>query len=265
MRVVDERVVDAEAVLEDAGRALRAVLSQPRGEQRAVRGPGGMDRLRRRRVIEVGEETGGHAAGDAERARRRVRCQPAEARGRSRGAEDPADRSRVEAALVEGAGRRHADASRDLVACDHGRQELATARPAGLCERDGRRHDHRRHVRDRLGVGVVEVEPMAEHRVREGGVRRREPRLQPDHRGVWLAAQLGHRRATLGGDPQAVRGEAAADHVEHVQLRRLDDRRRDRIEVELERPRCEPLCGLHTVHSSVVPGKLRSACGAVRL
>ena len=61
-----------------------------------------------------------------------VRCEPAEARGRGRRAEDPADRRRVEAALVERAGRRHADARHDLVAGDHGGEQLATARAARL-------------------------------------------------------------------------------------------------------------------------------------
>ena len=67
--------------------------------------------------------------------------------------------------------------------------------------------------------------------------------------------------------PEPVRGEAAADRVEEVQLRRLDDVVRDVVEVELERERGEPLrCGCHhTLHSSSVPGKLRSASGASRL
>jgi hypothetical protein len=171
----------------------------------------------------------------------------------------------MESPLVERAGGGHADARHDLVACDHGSQELATARAGRLGDCDGRRHDHGRHVCNRLGMGVVEVETVAEHRVGEGGVRRRQPGLQPDHRCLGLAAEPGHRRAALGGDAQAVRGEAAADRVEHVQLGRLDDRRWYGVEIQLERPGCEPLRGFHTVHSSLVPGKLRAACGAVRL
>jgi hypothetical protein len=50
-----------------------------------------------------------------------------------------------------------------------------------------------------------------------------------------------------------------------VQLGRGDDIRRHGVEVELERPGGEPLGSGHTVHSSSVPGKLRTACGAVRL
>ena len=93
------------------------------------------------------------------------------------------------------------------------------------------------------------------------------PRVEPDHGRLRPAAELGHRLAALAGDPQPVRGQAAADHVEHVQLRRLDHLVRDRVEVELQRECRKPFrCSRHhTLHSSSVPGKLRFACGAVRL
>ena len=192
----------------------------------------------------------------------------AEARGRGRGAEDPADRRRVEAALVEGAGRRHADASR------RSRCPRSTAArssrplaPRRLGEqRAAAGDDHGRHVRDRLGVRVVEVEPVAEHRVRERRVRCRQSGLQPDHRGLRLAAELGHRRATLGGDPQAVCGEAAADRVEHVQLRRLDDRRPGRRRGRARAPTLRTAAAAFIPSTPrSVPGKLRTASGAVRL
>ena len=105
----------------------------------------------------------------------------AEARGRGRGAEDAADRGRVEARAC---GRRRAPPSRsrivDLVACDD-RQPAARGRSrrAASAASDGSRHDHGRHVRDRLGVRVVEVEPVAEHRVRERGVRAGSPVSSP--------------------------------------------------------------------------------------
>ena len=128
-------------------------------------------------------------------------------------------------------------------------------------------HDHGAHVRDRVGVRVVEVEPVAEHRVRERRVRRRQACVEPDHGRFRRAAELGHRLAALARDPEPVGGEPAADHVEHVQLRRLDHLVRDRVEVELQRELRKALrCRRHHVlHSSSVPGKLRSACGAVRL
>ena len=144
-------------------------------------------------------------------------------------------------------------------------EQLAAARAARLRDRERGRHDDRGDVRHRVGVRVVEVEAVAEHRVGEGGVRRRQPGVEPDHRRLRLAAELRHRRAALGADAEPVRGEPAAEDVEHVQLRGLDDGRRHVVEVELERPGGEPLRGGHTVHSSSVPGKLRSACGAVRL
>ena len=116
-------------------------------------------------------------------------------------------------------------------------------------------------------MGVVEVEAVAEHRVRERGVRRRQAAVEADHGRVRLAAELGHRRPALAGDSQAVRGETAAEDVQRVQLRRVDHLVRDRVEVELEREDREPFrCrGHQTLHSSAVPGKLRFASGAPRL
>ena len=253
---VHERVEDAEAALEHAGRALGAERGEPRGEQRAVRRPArdgsASSRSRRRGTRRAPTPC---CPRSRARSRRRVGRETAEPRGRGRRAEDPADRRRVEAARVEGAGRRHADSRHDLVAGDDGGEQLPAARAARLRDRERGRHDDRRDVRDRVRVRVVEVEAVAEHRVREGGVRGGQRGVEADHRRLGLAAELRHRRAALGGDAEAVRGEAAADDVEHVQLRRLDDRRRDVVQVELERPGGEPLGGRHTVHSSSVPGK----------
>jgi hypothetical protein len=116
-------------------------------------------------------------------------------------------------------------------------------------------------------VGVVEVEPVAEHRVREGGVRRRQAGVEPDHGRLRLAAELGHRRPALAGDSQAVRGETATEHVQYVQLRGVDHLVRDRVQVQLEREGRKPFCcrGHQTLQSSAVPGKLRFASGAPRL
>ena len=264
---VDERVVEAEAALQHAGRALGAERGKPHGDERAVRGPGRVDRLGRGGIVEVGEEARGHAAGDAERACRLCDWETAQPCGGGGCAEDPADRRRVEAAPVERPRRRHADAGDDLVAGDDRRQQLAPAGAARLGERGRRRHDHRADVRDRVGVRVVEVEAVAEHRVRERRVGRRQTGLQPDHRRLGLAAQLHHRLPALAGDPEPVRGQAAAEHVEHVQFRRLDHLLGHSVERQLQRECREPFrcSGHHTLHSSPVPGKLRSTSGAERL
>ena len=69
------------------------------------------------------------------------------------------------------------------------------------------------------------------------------------------------------GDPEPMRGEAAPEHVERVQLCRSEHLVGHRLELELERERREPFrCRCHqTLHSSAVPGKLRFASGAPRL
>jgi hypothetical protein len=264
---VDERVVEAESALQHAGRAFGAERGQPHRDERAVRGPGRVDRLGRGGVVEVGEEARGHAAGDAERAGRLGDRETAQPCGGGGCAEDPADRRRVEAAPVKRPRGGHADPGDDLVASNDRGQQLAPVRSPGLGEGGRSRNDHRADVRDRVGVRVVEVEPVAEHRVRERGVRRRETGLQPDDGRLGLAAQLRHRLPALAGDPQPVRGQAAAEHVEHVQLRRLDHLLGQGVELQLERECGEPFrCGgHHTLHSSPVPGKLRSASGAERL
>ena len=120
-------------------------------------------------------------------------------------------------------GRGHADPGDDLVAADDRGQELTAARAVRLSGGERRRTDDHADVRDRVRVRVVEVEPVAEHRVRERGVRRGKRAVEPDHRRLGIAAELRHRRAALRGDAEGVGGQTAADRVEQVELRGLDD------------------------------------------
>ena len=76
---------------------------------------------------------------------------------------------------------------------------------------------------------VVVVEAVAEHRVGERRVRRGQRGVEAD-RGRIACPELGHRRAALTGHAQPMRGEPAAQHVEHVELRRMDDLVRDLLE-----------------------------------
>ena len=73
---------------------------------------------------------------------------------------------------------------------------------------------------------------------------------KPDHRRLRLAAELGHRGAALGGDPERVRGEAAPDRVEQVELRRLDHVGGNVVERQGRRPLGDRLCC--SLHRSVV-------------
>ena len=67
-------------------------------------------------------------------------------------------------------------------------QELGAGRTdrLGLGHRGGSSGDA--DVRDRVGVGVVEVERMAEHRIRKRRCRRRQTVAAADHRRLGTAA-----------------------------------------------------------------------------
>ena len=116
-----------------------------------------------------------------------------------------------------------------------------------------RRHDDRAHVGHGVGVRVVVVEAVAEHRVRERGVRAPGCRAVADHRRLRISSQLGHGRAAFGRDAEPVRGEAAAERVEHVELRRLDHVGRDVVVRERRREGGDALRG------SVMTPPLRSS------
>ena len=251
--LVDERVVDAEAALEHARRALRAELRQPRGEQCAVRGPGGMDRLRRRRVVEVREEARRHAAGDAERARRRV------------GGASPPRRAAAAVApkipqIAVGWKPRLWNApgaamptrvTISLPAIDR-RQQLATARAARLGERERRRHDHGRHVRRPTRSAC------RRSRARGRASRSRRRRSAPagrssspitDASGSPPSSDIAVRPSAPIPRPCAARPQPRTSST--CSFAASTTGGGTVVEVELERPGCEPLGGLHTVHSSV--------------
>ena len=116
---------------------------------------------------------------------------------------------------------------------------------------------------------VVEVEPVAEHRVRERRVRGRQPRVVADHGRLRLAAELGHRLPALAGDAGRVRREAAAERVEEVELGVAGDVLRHVVERQRRRELGAALSAAvmprHTVHSSSVPGNVSCTSGASRL
>ncbi len=92
-------------------------------------------------------------------------------------------------------------------------------------------------------------------------------RVVPDHRRLAFAADLGHRRPALGGGAGRVRGQAAAERVQQVELRVLRDLRGHVLE---RQRRCElgdPLCSGHLTPSnpSSVPGNVSCTSGASRL
>ena len=175
----EEGVVEAELPLEHRRRA------RPRRGRRA--GSRGARRARPRRGASASSASPRRGRRrDRPRTTRRSRARsssssasrPCEARDRRDAAEDPADRGRVEAARVEGARGGHADAAHDLVSGDDRGERVARRdAPSRSARRERRRGDDRRDMADRVGVRVVEVEPVAEHRVRECGVRGGQARV----------------------------------------------------------------------------------------
>ena len=200
--------------------------------------PGRVHRLRRRPVREVGEQPACERPGDSERARRRGGVGARDPADRRDAAEHAADRGGMEAPCVERSRRRHPDPADDLVAGDDRRERIAPAGAGLLGGSEGRGRDHRRDVADRFRVRVVEVEPVAQHRVRKGGVRGGQPPVRADHGRLRLPAELGHRGPALGRDPAGVSREPAAEGVEHVELRVRQDVLRD----VGDRDRRAPLC-----------------------
>ena len=160
--------------------------------------------------------------------------EPAQAGRGHRGAEHPADRCRVEPAQHVARHRGSADPRDDLAARDKGEHELASARPGRLGDRDGGGRDHHTDVADRVGVGVVEVEPVAEHAVGERRRGRRGTGRCPDH--ARRPAPRRRDRAPGGRDPPCVRGEPRAEGIEQVQLGGLDRLGREIVVGEATRP-----------------------------
>ena len=60
-----------------------------------------------------------------------------------------------------------------------------------------------------------------------------EAAAEADDGRLAVAAELGHRGAALGRDAEGVRGEAAAERVEQVELRSLGDVAGDVLELEV--------------------------------
>ena len=125
----------------------------------------------------------------------------------------------MESTRVEGTRRGHPDPADDLVAGNDRGQGIAASGAYLLGGREACRGDHGRDVADRIRVGVIEIEPVAQHRVRERGVRCGQPSVRADHCRLRLAADLGHRGAALGCDATRMGGEPAPERVEQVELR----------------------------------------------
>ena len=253
------------------GGPVGAVGGEPRRQHPAVGGPRRVDRLRRRAVLEEREEPAGEAPGDPERAASSFARRAREPRAAAAARRRRRRRGRVEAARVEGAGRRHADPRHDLVAGDDRGQHVASVGAVAPRRPRARRgHDDRGHVADGVGVRVVEVEAVAEHRVGEGRARRRQPAPSPITDACGPPPSSVIAVAALGRDVERVRREPAAERVEQVELRRLDHVGRDVVVARAtsRSPRCARLrcvmAARPTVQSVSVPGNVLAASGASR-
>jgi hypothetical protein len=111
------------------------------------------------------------------------------------------------------------DAGNDLAAGDQGQQQLAPVRTGCLGDRDRRGRDDHADVADRVGVGIVEVEPVAQHPVRQRGRGGRRAGRHADDRGR-AGGSARHRDGAPGRrDPAGVGGQPRAERVEQMQPR----------------------------------------------
>ncbi len=135
--------------------------------------------------------------------------------------------------------------------------------PVCLGDRQRGRHDHRRRMHERLGVRVVVVERVAEHAVGERRLRGRGRTAPAEQlRGSAKRRPLvdAHSRASPP-EPALAGGEAAAEHVQRVQLRPLDDLVGQLLEAQ---PRGEVGKSLGAGHASILvyPARARHrVCG----
>ena len=208
----DERVVDAEAALEHAGRALGAERGEPRGEDAAVRRPRRVHRLRRRRVVEVGEQAAGERARDAERARGRARrrrrraARPRWSRRRSR-------RSRSGGSRARGTCPRRPSRSASRPRCRRRSPRAARGRSSRPPPPAATAAGQTTTLTCAIESECVSSKssPWQSIAFAKAAFAAGSGAVVPDHRRLRLAAELRHRGAALGGDAERVRGEAAAD------------------------------------------------------
>jgi hypothetical protein len=159
----------------------------------------------------------------------------------------------VKAAPVERARGRHADARDDLVRTDDRGERAGAGKAARLGDGERYRARHRAHMRDRVRMRIVEVEPVTDHRVGEGRVRGRQAGPEADDGGLLLAAELRHRLPALDGDAEGAGRETAAEGVEQVKLRGLGDVAGDVVEDEGRREIREAFRSSHLTPSNPRP------------
>ena len=157
---------------------------------------------------------------------------------------------------VERVADHHSQPGDDLVAGDRGHDEVGARRALSLRLRERRGDDRDADVGDRPGVSVVVVERVAGDAVDQRGIGRRKAVGYPDRGRRSARPDLGHRLAGGRSGVERVRGQAAAEHVEDVELLGLDDVLRDRVERQRRAEGGETLgCGIHGL-----PLRLSSRC-----
>ncbi len=149
---------------------------------------------------------------------------------RQRRGEGAAERSRVEAAVVQPAAPHRGQPAADLERGDEGDQRLLARRAAGLAGRHDGRHGLRAGMIDRADMGVVEIEPMGEHAIDEGGRSRRQRRAAADRQRLPAAAELARALQDGLAEIAAGRGQRDAEHVEQMLLRQRHHLRRHVVE-----------------------------------
>ena len=231
MRVV--AVADQQAVLalDGFGRADEIVARQCRGDHAVHRGsadlialvPGAVDQeLQRARRL---------AARDAKSRDDLVLRQAEQFSGRRRRAIGSRGRGRVKSScIMRGGVERVAEPAAHFIAGDDRGQHVAAGSADHFADGERRRHHGRAGMQRGIGVGVVEIEGMAECAVEEGGDRGGPGLAVAEHGGVAFAVQrqrfqhFQQRRCRFRIAPRPYR---TAEEIQRQHLGALQDLRRD--------------------------------------
>ena len=255
-RATEHRGVETEAPLEDGRGPAEAAARQRRGDGAAVTRPPGVNALAPRAVGEVFHDARSEASGQSDRRGESLRIQAHDFPDRERRGKDAARAGRVPAARVKRARHGQADARDRLVTGDGRGQDRATRHALGFARRQRRGKHDRGRVRDRAGVGVVEVEAVSERAVGENGQRQRRARLGGDDRALAAAPTL--QRGEHGGrELVGRRGQRDPEDVEHAQLHALDHGGRNVGDVEVGSEDGETFSERHGGNHTLTRGSIR--------
>ncbi len=168
-------------------------------------------------VLEELERTRRLAGRDPEGVLHRARVEAQQPPRRGRRAEGACSGGGMEAArIVRGRVQRHAEAAADLEADDDRRHQRRSGCICQFSGGDGGRHDRRARMQRTVGMGVIEIERMAERAVQQRCRRRAVTTVEAEHGAGAVAAEpetLHHRQDREAGIGLVRRSDARSNQV----------------------------------------------------